>query len=691
MRRSLCLFALCVPVSVTAQSLEAECARYGRNTSSSDWLVYTNDAYCATPAFGCLLNTASCSSANATKAMWGLWSTLALKLPLCNAVGNIASLNASSIWLRDQPSVDMKDAILPSTLNELYIMNTSVHALFDSPRQKSILPEALTTFMAGNAQLGETAATFIWPSGLDRLSLKNVSVNAMPRIVAPVLRELHLENFTSSSKMLDLIPTRSPSLMTLRDDSMTSIVDRNWSGTISLELSDNPNLRTITNLTLSPGLRYLNCSLTSITLYQTSFEAFDRLGYSVPVGDFGLRNPAGVAIDANVPADATACTARNGTVQTLQKLLTSRFNVQICVLPNPPIATPTSVASTSSSNTGLIVGCTVGGVVVLSLLTALLFRRRAKRANTDTTYYDLATYNGTQGTGDYSEMGLNVDDLRMHKLDVGDYVVTAKKPLASGAFGEVWLGAYGNDKVAIKRIKDRRVESVRKFIDEITLMAKMDSDFIVAFVGVGWRRPIEIEVIVEYMDLGDLCNYLRTTSSAQFDWRQKTSTIMSIVRGLVYLHTFEPAIIHRDLKSRNVLLDAKKGTKLTDFGASREASDANMTNGIGTYQWMAPEVIMGTDYTIAADIYSFGVILSELSTHAVPYGDVINPATGRAYTQQAIMAKVTSGELRPTFESVTTPTWVREMGHQCLAASPEDRPTALLLTSMVQRAMSQSV
>ncbi|KDO19796.1 hypothetical protein SPRG_14990 [Saprolegnia parasitica CBS 223.65] len=109
----------------------------------------------------------------------------------------------------------------------------------------------------------------------------------------------------------------------------------------------------------------------------------------------------------------------------------------------------------------------------------------------------------------------------------------------------------------------------------------MDSDVIVAFIG-SW--PIEMEVIAEHMDLGDLCNYylMTTSSSVPFDWRLKTATILRIVRGLVYLHTVEPAILHRDLMSQNVLVDSKKRTKLSDFGASRKAGDGNRTNGLGT-------------------------------------------------------------------------------------------------------------
>ncbi|OQR89799.1 protein kinase [Achlya hypogyna] len=286
-----------------------------------------------------------------------------------------------------------------------------------------------------------------------------------------------------------------------------------------------------------------------------------------------------------------------------------------------------------------------------------------------------------------SDVLLDVSALRNHKLELSDLVVLAEKPLASGAFGEVWLGSYGGDKVAVKRLKNQSPESVFQFIEEIKLLARMESDFIVQFVGASWRRPIDMECVVEYMDLGDLRNYLSKNSAEMFDWDQKCKSILSIVRGLVYLHTFSPPIIHRDLKSRNVLLDSKKGTKLTDFGSSREIDDETLTNGVGTYQWMAPEIVLGTKYTIAADIYSFGILLAEFSTHVVPYSDMINPSTNRPWNQQYIITKVTTGQLTPNFDSTHTPEWVREMALKCLQLDPEARPTSLQLVSTLQKLM----
>ncbi|KAF0684727.1 Aste57867_23313 [Aphanomyces stellatus] len=104
-------------------------------------------------------------------------------------------------------------------------------------------------------------------------------------------------------------------------------------------------------------------------------------------------------------------------------------------------------------------------------------------------------------------------------------------------------------------------------------------------------------------------------------WQAKLECALSVAKALVYLK--ERQVIHRDLKSRNVLLDSDKGTKLADFGISRrhDEDEQSMTMGVGTYRWMAPEVLAFRHYTIAVDVFSFGVLLSELDTHQIPYSD----------------------------------------------------------------------
>ncbi|RQM22442.1 hypothetical protein B5M09_012098, partial [Aphanomyces astaci] len=204
---------------------------------------------------------------------------------------------------------------------------------------------------------------------------------------------------------------------------------------------------------------------------------------------------------------------------------------------------------------------------------------------------------------------------------------------------------------------------------------RLDSKFIVKFIGVAWFRKADMMLVVEFMDQGDLRSKLESTTPDTFSVEDKLNCALSVMEGLVYLHTLDKSIIHRDIKSRNVLLDSQKGTKLTDFGVSRESTSETMTIGIGTYRWMAPEILSDSHYTQAADIYSFGVILSELDMHIVPYSDQVT-TKGNPINDTSIMGRVMQGTIQPTFSALFPPALL-ELAKECLAFDPEDRPTAL--------------
>ncbi|KAH9072700.1 hypothetical protein Ae201684P_015773 [Aphanomyces euteiches] len=266
------------------------------------------------------------------------------------------------------------------------------------------------------------------------------------------------------------------------------------------------------------------------------------------------------------------------------------------------------------------------------------------------------------------------ETLEMWRLDEA-HVKTIS--LLSRSYGEVWFGEYRGTPVAVKKLLASRSthDEMKKFVAEIVLMTKLDSQYIVKFIGVSWFRKAEMMLIIEYMDQGDLRSILEQTNRDSFPLEDKLNCALAIMEGLVYLHTLNTTIIHRDIKSRNVLLDSRKGTKLTDFGVSRETTSETMTIGIGTYRWMAPEILTDSHYSHAADIYSFGVIMAELDTHLLPYSDQLTEK-GKPLNDTSIMGRVMQGSIQPTFSSLY-PAPLLGLAKQCLSYRPEDRPTSM--------------
>ncbi|KDO22821.1 TKL protein kinase [Saprolegnia parasitica CBS 223.65] len=325
---------------------------------------------------------------------------------------------------------------------------------------------------------------------------------------------------------------------------------------------------------------------------------------------------------------------------------------------------------------GLIVGVAVGGVVLLLGITFFVYRcRRNHSSKTTTTNTNYRTQtSGPDETQTWARDSATETALAQWRLNEDD--VERLQILSKGAYGEVWLGTYRGTPVAIKKLLPGRSSpsDVQDFAKEILLMTTFSSPYIVACIGVSWYRRTELMLLVEFMDSGDLRTKLDETTPASFSIADKLLMASQIAEALVYLHSLETPVIHRDMKSRNVLLDSTKGTKLTDFGVSRAATSETMTIGIGTYRWMAPEILTENHYSEAADIYSFGVILSELDTHLLPYSDQTNQK-GNPITDTSILGLVMHGQIQPTLRGVL-PEWTLQLAKQCLSYHPEDRPTA---------------
>lgn len=145
---------------------------------------------------------------------------------------------------------------------------------------------------------------------------------------------------------------------------------------------------------------------------------------------------------------------------------------------------------------------------------------------------------------------------------------------------------------------------------------------IVLFYGACVKYP-DLALVLEFCERKSLMNLL-ADKSVPLSWMDKRRIALEIARGMNYLHSFQPPIIHRDLKSLNVLIDEHLRAKIGDFGWTRPKAD-KMTAKIGTFQWMAPEVITSESYSEKADVYSFGIILWEIATREPPYrGSTLN-------------------------------------------------------------------
>ncbi|RMX63233.1 hypothetical protein DD238_006443 [Peronospora effusa] len=227
-------------------------------------------------------------------------------------------------------------------------------------------------------------------------------------------------------------------------------------------------------------------------------------------------------------------------------------------------------------------------------------------------------------------------------------------------------------------------EQVEQFVREISLISGLSHPRIVEFIGACWTILAELSTVTELMERGDL----RDRRGYCLSWEShKADIALHIAEALTYLHGLTPTVIHRDLKAKNVMLNADMEAKLSDFGIARERSaydgSEHMTVGIGTSFWIAPEVLLGHDYDERADIYSFGVVLSEIDTDDYPYWNAQHPPQGKAQENE-ILRLVARDTKRPAFSDDCPPA-ILELAARCLRTDPEERPSAFEIVLYLQQ------
>lgn len=186
--------------------------------------------------------------------------------------------------------------------------------------------------------------------------------------------------------------------------------------------------------------------------------------------------------------------------------------------------------------------------------------------------------------------------------------------VGDGGFGRVYKGIIdGSTEVAIKRLSSSSKQGMNEFQTEVDMLSKLRHRHLVSLIGVCTEND-ERMLLYDFMARGSLRDLLYNKQRDPLSWRQRLEICSGAARGLQYLH--DNGIIHRDVKTTNILVDGNWDAKVADFGVSKEgpADDAThiSTHVKGTPGYLDPHYILSGHVTIKSDVYSFGVVLLEL-------------------------------------------------------------------------------
>uniref|UniRef100_M8D3Z8 non-specific serine/threonine protein kinase n=1 Tax=Aegilops tauschii TaxID=37682 RepID=M8D3Z8_AEGTA len=274
----------------------------------------------------------------------------------------------------------------------------------------------------------------------------------------------------------------------------------------------------------------------------------------------------------------------------------------------------------ASKSKGAIIGIAVGcGVLVIALVGAAVYaltqRRRAQKA-TEELGGPFASWARSEERGGAPRLkGARWFSCEELKRSTNNFAEANE--LGYGGYGKVYRGMLPNGQfIAIKRAQQGSMQGGHEFKTEIELLSRVHHKNLVGLVGFCFEQGEQM-LVYEYMSAGTLRDSLTGKSGLHLDWKKRLRVALGAARGLAYLHELaDPPIIHRDVKSSNILMDEHLTAKVADFGLSKLVSDSDKghvsTQVKGTLGYLDPEYYMSQQLTEKSDVYSFGVVMLEL-------------------------------------------------------------------------------
>ncbi|XP_059071619.1 probable LRR receptor-like serine/threonine-protein kinase At5g48740 [Cryptomeria japonica] len=353
------------------------------------------------------------------------------------------------------------------------------------------------------------------------------------------------------------------------------------------------------------------------------------------------------------------------------------------------------------SNVGIIVGAIGGGIIVIAfilIVSIIVYRRRFSKKEI-VLEESKGSASGSKSVNildnDYSVV-LVPNPSKSRAFTLEEMMTSTENfsyKIGQGGFGSVFWGKLQSGKqIAVKVLSLFSKQGVLEFLNEIDLLSRVHHKNLVSLLGY-CNESRELMLVYEYMFGGSLKDHLYGNSGGQYpnlDWKTRLDIALDAAQGLEYLHvSCTPKIIHRDIKTANILLDENLNGKLADFGLSRVTSDgedSHVSTAVkGTAGYLDPEYFKTEVLTDKSDVYSFGVVLLEIICGRAPIDAKLS--TNEINLVRWVIPFVEIAEYSEKFSeivdkrlvdnySIKSIAHVAKLAIRCVADNPSSRPSA---------------
>ncbi|BAT91667.1 hypothetical protein VIGAN_07027900 [Vigna angularis var. angularis] len=390
----------------------------------------------------------------------------------------------------------------------------------------------------------------------------------------------------------------------------------------------------------------------------------------------------------------------SGSIPSALVLKSRNGSLSLSVGQNPLLCQSGQCNEKEKKNTITPIVSSICGVLILLIAVAILWIFKRKKSKVEK-FTDSVAVNHQSEVSPQSTEKVNSFQQRKSQMysyyDVLQITNNYSRIIGKGGFGTVYLGSIDDTPVAVKMLSPSAVHGYQQFQAEVKLLIRVHHKNLTSLIGY-CNEGTNKGLIYEYMAKGNLREHLsgKHNESPFLSWKDRLRVAVDAAVGLEYLHNgCKTPIIHRDVKSSNILLNEHFQAKLSDFGLSKVVPDDGRSHVstvvAGTLGYLDPHYHSSNRLTQKSDVYSFGVVLLEIITNqAVMAG---NEETG--HISERVNLMISKGDIRAIVDSslegnfdINSAWKAVEIAMACVSPNPNERPMMSAVVIELQEALA---